>query len=91
MKEKLLEIINHYGMQQQRDYLSREYQELQDEIYKFINGQDENLLTEIVDVMVLTFQFMALAGYSFDLLEENLKRELEFKVNRQIGRIKNEK
>lgn len=90
MNDKLLKIINHYGVKNQREYLGREYQELQDEIYKFINGEEENLLTEIVDVMVLTFQFMALAGYSFDLLEQNLKRELEFKVDRQLDRMEKE-
>ena len=30
MKEDLLKIINHYGLENQREYLGKEYQELQD-------------------------------------------------------------
>lgn len=90
-KEDLLKIINYYGEKNQREYLAKEYQELQDEIYKFINGENENILTEIVDVLHLTLQFMAKSGYSFDTLEENLKNELNFKINRQLDRIEKEK
>ncbi len=90
LKEKLLKIINYYGEKNQREYLGKEYQELQDEIYKCINGNECNILTEIADVLVLTLQFMAQASYSFDLLEENLKREINYKVDRQLGRIENE-
>ena len=91
MKENLLKIINYYGEKNQREYLAKEYQELQDEIYKFISGESENILTEIVDVLHLTLQFMAKAGYSFDTLEENFKKELNFKINRQLDRIEKEK
>lgn len=88
MKEELLKIINTYGTKNQREYLGKEYQELQDEIYKFINGEEENILTKIADVLVLTLQFMALAGYSFDNLERNIKNEMKFKIERQLKRIK---
>ena len=90
MKEELLKIINNYGLKHQREYLGKEYQELQDEIYKFINGKEENILTEITDVLVLTLQFMALAGYSFDNLETNIKNEMKYKVERQLSRIAKE-
>ena len=40
-----------------------------------------------VDVLVLTLQFMAKASYSFEHLEENIKRELKFKVQRTLERI----
>ena len=39
MKKDLLKIIEHFGVKRQREYLGREYQELQDEIYKFLNGE----------------------------------------------------
>ena len=90
MKEDLLKIIDNYGYEHQREYLGKEYQELQDEIYKFINGEEENLLTEIADVLVLTLQFMAKASYSFERLEDNIKREVNFKIKRQLWRIENE-
>ena len=87
MKEKLLQIMGHFGEKAQREYLAREYQELQDEIYKLLNGEEENILTEITDVLVITLQFMAKAGYDFELLEENIKRKLNFKINRTLERI----
>jgi hypothetical protein len=87
MEKDLLKIIEHFGEKAQREYLAREYQELQDEIYKLLNGEEENILTEITDVLVITLQFMAKAGYDFELLEENIKRELNFKINRTLERI----
>ena len=87
MEKDLLKIIEHFGEKAQREYLAREYQELQDEIYKLLNEQEENILTEIVDVLVITLQFMAKAGYDFELLEENIKRELKFKIKRTLDRI----
>lgn len=90
MKDDLLKIINHFGEKNQREYLGKEYQELQDEIYKLLNGETENILTEITDVLVVTLQFMAKAGYSFNFLEENLKKEMNFKIERTLQRIENE-
>ena len=90
MKQDLLKIVNNYGVKNQREYLAKEYQELQDEIYKFINGEEENILTEISDVLVLTLQFMALAGYSFKNLDINIKKEMKYKIERQLKRIENE-
>ena len=87
MEEKLLKIINHYGEEHQRDKLAEEYRELQDELYKFVNEEEEDILGELVDVMVVSFQFLALAGYDFNLLEENIKRKMNFKIDRQLNRI----
>lgn len=88
MKNDLLKIINHFGEKNQREYLGKEYQELQDEIYKLLNGETEDILTEITDVLVITLQFIAKSGYSFELLEENIKREVKFKIERTLQRIK---
>lgn len=90
MKNKLLQIINHYGPLNQRKKLCEEFMELQDELLKFTNGYEENILTELTDVLVLTLQFVAEAGYSFELLEENLKREMNYKIDRQLDRIEKE-
>mgnify|MGYP003288273438 CR=1 FL=1 len=87
MKKDLLKIIEHFGEKSQREYLALEYQELQDEIYKLLNGETEDILTEITDVLVITLQFMAKAGYCFELLEENIKREVKFKIERTLQRI----
>lgn len=90
MEQKLLKIIETYGLTPQRNKLAEEYRELQDELYKFINEEEENILDELVDVMVVVFQFLVLAGYDFNLLEENIKRKLEFKVDRQLYRMEKE-
>lgn len=90
MKEKLLKIINHYGAVNQRKKLCEEFMELQDELANVVNDRPENILTELADVMVLTLQFMTISGYSFDLLEENLKDEINYKIQRQLDRISEE-
>ena len=88
MKDKLLKIINHYGLENQREYLGREYQELQDELYRYVFlGGEADLLTEIADVFVLSLQFLYEYGYS----SEELIEEMNFKINRQMDRIKHEK
>lgn len=87
MKDSLLQIINHYGLENQREYLGKEYQELQDELYRYVVLEDEaNLITEIADVFVLCLQFMYEYGYS----NEELIEEMKFKINRQLKRIESE-
>lgn len=90
MKEKLLKIIQHYGAVNQRKKLCEEFIELQDELANVVNDRPENILTELADVIVLTLQFMTISGYSFDLLEENLKYEIDYKIQRQLDRISEE-
>ena len=90
MKDKLLEIINHHGLTHQRDKLAEEYRELQDELHNFVKGEEEDILGELVDVMVVSFQFLALAGYSFEHLEENIKTKMNFKIDRTINEMKEE-
>ena len=87
MKDKLLEIIKHYGLENQRFKLAEEYQELQDELYNYIFlDEGQNILTEVADVIILCLQFMYEYGYD----EEDLIKEMNFKIDRQLGRINNE-
>lgn len=84
MKEKLLKIINHFGLENQRDYLNREYEELQAELEKYVVQGDEcDILTEVADVFVLCLQFLYEYGYD----EEDLKKEIEFKIDRTLERM----
>lgn len=84
MDEKLLYIIEHFGLKNQREYLGKEYQELQDELYRYIVLDDEaDILTEIADVFVLCLQFLYHYGYS----EEELIEEMKFKIDRTLKRI----
>lgn len=88
MKEKLLKIINHYKLCNQRLKLAEEYQELQDELYKYVVlGIETNILTEVADMMVLELQFLFEYGYS----EEELIKEMNYKIERQLKRIEEEK
>lgn len=87
MKDDLLKIINHYGLKNQREKLMEEYQELQDELYVYVKHGDKcDLLTEIADVFVICLQFLFEYGYD----EEELLEEMQYKIDRQIGRIKSE-
>lgn len=85
MKNKLQFIIDHFGLKNQREYLGKEYQELQDELLKYVEmGNESDILTEVADVMVLCLQFLYDYGYD----EEDLVEEINFKVDRTIKRIK---
>ena len=82
-EEKVLSIINNYGAEHQKEKLEEEYNELQDEIDKFIDGKEHNILTEVADVIHLCLQFALKSGYTL----EDVDDELNFKIDRQIGRM----
>lgn len=88
MEQKLLKIINHYGAINQRNKLCEEFREMQDELFYIyeIGCDRENLLSEIADVIILCLQFMYEYGYP----NEELLKMMNFKINRQLERIKNE-
>jgi NTP pyrophosphatase (non-canonical NTP hydrolase) len=88
MKNKLLQIINHYGPLNQRKKLCEEFMELQDELfYVYDLGDDrENLLSEVADVLVLVMQFAYEYGYSID----NVINMMQYKIDRQLDRIEKE-
>lgn len=46
----------------------------------------EHIAEEIADVMVMISQFI----YYFDITDEEINKIIDFKVNRQLERIKNE-
>ena len=89
MKNKLLKIINYYGVKHQRKKLCEEFMELQDElshIYEFEDDR-ENLLSEIADVFVLIMQFAYEYGYSI----EDIINEMNYKIDRQLKRIEEDR
>lgn len=88
MKDKLLQIINHYGPLNQRKKLCEEFMELQDELFYIYDfGDDrENLLSEVADVLVLVMQFAYEYGYP---LEEIIDM-MNYKIDRQLDRIEKE-
>lgn len=87
MKEKLLTIFNNYDPKAQRNKLCEEFRELQDELYEiYVNNKfSDNLVSEIADNFVLMLQF----AYDYGITLEEIKEEMEYKIKRQLERIKN--
>lgn len=100
MKEDLLKIIQHYGVNAQQRQLAEEVFELQEaitthEVKKFSSSgipiteiveTREHIAEEIADVMVMLNQFKAY----YDIPNEMILVFMRGKVNRQLERIKNE-
>lgn len=102
MKEDLLKLIQHYGVNAQQRQLAEEVFELQEAIYQYIAQKEacenigcstihvdkckEHIAEEIADVMVLLNQFKAY----YNIPNETILVFMRGKVNRQLERIKNE-
>lgn len=91
MKDKMLEIINHYGVNHQQRKLEEEVFELQEAIIidsclPFHQENIDHIAEEIADCMVLLKQFQAYYNISSDTIKEIMIS----KVERQLERIKNE-
>ena len=97
MKEKLLKIINNYGLKHQQRKLEEEVYELQEAITRYEMAREanstggvyslvafeEHITEEIADVCVLLMQ---IANY-FKLDVPSIDKIMEMKIDRQIGRI----
>lgn len=92
MKTKLLEIINHYGIDNQQRKLEEEIFELQQAITRYdtdewdISEMREHIEEEVADVCVLLMQF---CNY-YKLNVGNIGQIINKKIDRQLERIKNE-
>ena len=88
MKEELLTIFNRYEPKAQRNKLCEEFRELQDELHEIYDNDmlTDNLVSEIADNFVLMLQF----AYDNEITLEEIKREMEQKIERQLRRIENE-
>lgn len=92
MKTKLLEIINHYGIDNQQRKLEEEIFELQQAITRYdtdewdISKMREHIEEEVADVCVLLMQF---CNY-YKLNVGNIGQIINKKIDRQLERIKNE-
>lgn len=92
MKEDLLKIIKHYGVNAQQRQFAEEVFELQEAITAYENeglnmGNDtSHIAEEIADIAVLLNQFI---DY-YDLDDEKIDEIAHYKIKRQLERIKNE-
>lgn len=99
MKDKLLEIISHYGWNKQLKYMHTEYFELDEAILNYENaGWDfsdeeckgieqeyrEHIAEEIADIMVMLKQFQ----YSYCIDDKYIEDMMNIKIDRQLDRIK---
>ena len=98
MKEKLLEIINYYGVMPQLKYIHSEYFELDEAIIDYNqSGWDfdyedmeelekqyaTHIAEEIADVMVMLKQFQ----YYHNIKDEQIENIMKAKIERQLERI----
>ena len=100
MKEQLKEIIEHYGVMKQLKYFQSEVFELNEAIINRENYLDysseiepysiamldKHIAEEIADVIVMLAQFEEYYG----ITDEQIDDVFDYKVARQLERIKNE-
>lgn len=102
MRDKLLQIINRYGIEHQQRKLEEEVFELQQAIIKYEDYAYENydygvgkvewgkwrehIAEEISDIMVMLKQFQ----YYYEITDKEIEGIMQFKVNRQLERIEKE-
>lgn len=97
MREDLLKIINHYGIDKQLKYIHSEYYELDEAIINCWNEEcgyyeqveeyhKKHIAEEIADVMVMLKQFQ----YYYDIRDYEIEDIMEEKIKRQLERIDNE-
>ena len=102
MKNELLEIIQHYGVNAQQRQFAEEVFELQEAIYQYIAQKEacenigcstihvdkckERIAEEIADVTVMLKQFQ----YYYGIENEFILALIRGKVDRRLERIRNE-
>lgn len=89
MEEKLLENINHCGIDEQITVLIEEMSELTKELCKYqrYGYFSENTKLEVTDVQISLDEFKLILDYS----KEEQEKNYNYKVERQLKRIEEEK
>ena len=81
MENKLLTIFNTYGKSHQ---VSKLLEEVGEFIETVINDDKENMVQEMADCMVMLKQFQ----YYYGITDEEIINNMQFKIKRQLERIK---
>ena len=95
MKDDLFKIISFYGVMPQLKYFQSEVFELNEAIIKYENIPNgiyehikneykEHITEEIADVVVMLKQFQ----YYYGITDEEIINNMQFKIKRQLERIK---
>ena len=97
MKDKLLQIINYYGVLKQLKYFQSEVFELNEavinaETFSKIYGEMEeydlkHIAEEIADVLVMLKQIQLY----YEISSEEIKEVAQYKIDRQIERINDDR
>ncbi len=88
MKEKSLQVINHYGVLEQLKYFQSEVFELNEsiitgELKDLDNKAVNHIAEEIADVTFMLKQFK----HYYDISDEQVEEIMNFKADRQLKRI----
>lgn len=101
MKEKLLKIINNYGVIPQLKYLQSEVFEFNEAIIRndelekcyydnygsnYLKEARKHIIEEFADLMVMLEQFKAY----YNLSNEDIMETMKYKIERQLKRIEEE-
>ena len=93
MKDKLLKIVQHYGIEHQQRKLEEEVFELQQAITNCEWASSEygrcsksNIIEELADTQVMLKQFQ----YYYEITDDEIEEIMQFKVDRQLERIEKE-
>lgn len=81
MNDNLLTIFNTYGKSHQ---VSKLLEEVGEFIETVINEDKENMVQEIADCTVMLKQFQ----YYYGITDEEIINNMQFKIKRQLERIK---
>ena len=97
MKDKLLQIIEHYGIMKQLKYIHTEYFELDEAIIDYAcdeknyldyveENHKEHIAEELADVMVMLKQFQ----YCYGIEDSEIEEIMAEKIDRQLERMRGE-
>ena len=91
MKEKLLKIINNYGVSPQLKHLYTEMYEFTEAVLDYEHDETafmnkDHIQEEFADLMVMLEQFKVY----YNLSNENIKETMKYKIERQLKRIEEE-
>ena len=86
MKEDLLKIIEHFGINNQQRKLHEELFELNEAITIYEQGNNQScddIVEEIADVCVILSQFMEI----YNITQDEISERMANKINRTLERI----
>ena len=97
MKQDLLKIINHYGINNQLKYIHSEYFELDEAIFHYENGiywgngETEHYIRHIAEELADCFVMLKQFQYYYGIEDSEIEKIMKKKIDRQLNRIEEEK